>query len=183
MTGNDRQTSIGVDGIDRRALLNGAAVVGGATLAGALIPGAAQAAQLPGDGEVVRYSLLIDGTEVAAFSELSGLITEIEPNEYLNSGSPINLKRVKPPSAILSRGVTQSVVLWTWHGQVLSGDPAARKTCSLVGFGQAGEPLIRFSLENAWPAKLELGSAEAGESQVVVETVTLIMDRLERVSP
>jgi phage tail-like protein len=138
---------------------------------------------MPVDGEVVRFSLIVDGAEVASFGELASLRSEIEPKEYLDSGSPINLNRVKPPSATLSRGLSRSAVLWTWHAQVLSGDPAARKTCSLVGFSTAGDPLVRYSLQNAWPAKLELGAAKAGSSQVVVETVTLIMDRLVRVNP
>lgn len=180
MATNDRQATTG-DGIDRRTLLNGAAVVGGATLAGALIPGTAQAAPLPGSGLLVRFSLSTGGVEIASFSELSGLVTEVEPNQYLARGEPINLRRTKPPTAVLSRGVTDGTELWAWHAQVLAGDLTAPKNCTLVGFGEAGDALVRYLLERAWPAKLELAAANTGSP--AVETVTLVMDRAQRVSP
>ncbi len=38
-----------------------------------------------------RYALVIDGHEIAVFSELSGIIAEIEPSEYWEaSGEAIN---------------------------------------------------------------------------------------------
>lgn len=180
MASNDRQST---DGIDRRTLLNGAVVVGGATLASSLVSGTAQAAPLAFDSPVVSFSLDVDGIVVGSFGELSTLVTELEPPEFLTSGSPINLKRIKPPSATLSRGVTTSTALWTWHAQVLSGDLAARKSANLTGFDQEGAPVVRFSLVNAWPAKLTLSSSEDAASPGAIETVTLVMDRVDRVSP
>jgi hypothetical protein len=43
--------------------------------------------------------------------------------------------------------------------------------------------VARYSLENAWPAKLGIGSLTVGSSSVVMETVTLVCDRLQRVAP
>ena len=51
--------------------------------------------------------------------------------------------------------------LWTWHEAVLNGDmAAARKSCSLVMYGPNGKPVARYHLENAWPAKLEVGGMQ-----------------------
>jgi hypothetical protein len=152
------QSTTGADGLARRTRLNGAAMVGGATLAGVLMPGTAQAAHRRTTAKSYGSRLLSTGQKSPRSGELSRLGSEIEPNEYLNSGKPINLKRVKPPIAVLSRGQTQSDVLWTWHVQVLSGEPAVRKSGSLVGYNQAGEPVARYSLVNGWPTKVKLAS-------------------------
>jgi phage tail-like protein len=60
---------------------------------------------------------------------------------------------------------------------------AARKSCSLVMYDTQGQPVARYHLEGAWPSKLEVGSVTEGSAEVVVETVTLTCDRVQRVAP
>jgi hypothetical protein len=46
-----------------------------------------------------------------------------------------------------------------------------------------GTPVARYHLENAWPAKIEIGAMKVGASKVLMETVTLTCERIERVAP
>jgi phage tail-like protein len=135
-----------------------------------------------------RFSITIDGYEIASFSELQGITTEVEPVELMEStDKEVVLKKmpgkVKPATLTLKRGKNSSMELWAWHEAVLMGDiVAARKSCSLVMYDTAGKAVARYHLEHAWPAKLEVGALKAGASEVLMETVTIVSERIQRVS-
>jgi phage tail-like protein len=132
-----------------------------------------------------RFSITIDGVEIASFAEAS-----------------INA-RAKPATVVLKRGKNSSMELWAWHEAVRTGDmAAARKSASLVMYNYDGKPVARYHLENAWPSKIELQMAtptqDAGGGKIAVETleiahpglgeapletVTLVCDHIQRVSP
>jgi phage tail-like protein len=90
----------------------------------------------------------------------------------------------KPPTITLKRGKNQSMELWLWHEAVLMGDIlAARKSCSLVMYATDGTPVARYYLSDAWPSKLSIGALKAGASEVLMETVTLVCEHIQRVAP
>lgn len=136
-----------------------------------------------------RFSLTIDGVEIAAFSELQGITSEVEPVELMEStDKEVVLKksigRIKPATITLKRGKNTSLELWAWHEAVLSGNiVAARKSCSLVMYSTDGKPVARYHLEHAWPSKLEISALKAGSSETVMETVTIVSERIQRVAP
>ncbi|OLE28320.1 MAG: hypothetical protein AUG49_02820 [Catenulispora sp. 13_1_20CM_3_70_7] len=135
-----------------------------------------------------RFSLTIDGVEIAQFSELTGITTEVEPVDFLESSEKeVIFKKLpgkrKPPHVTLKRGKNNSMELWAWHEAVLTGDiVAARKSCSLVMYNFDGSPVARYHLEHAWPCKLEIGALKAGQSEVLMETVTIVCESIQRVS-
>jgi phage tail-like protein len=144
----------------------------------------------PGDAiTAARFSIVIDGYQIASFSELIGISTEVEPVELLESTEKeVMLKKLpgkrKPPTLTLKRGKNQSMELWLWHEAVLMGDiVAARKSCSLVMYSTDGTAVARYHLEMAWPSKLEVGGLKAGASEVLYETVTLVCEHIQRVAP
>lgn len=149
---------------------------------------AAVAAGNPTVMSASTFVIQVDGIQVAAFSELSGINTEVEPVEYISTGPGgiVHTKqygKTKPPSVTLKRGLDPQTYMWSWHQAVLQGDPAARKTCSLQLFAasqspKSGRPIITYILENAWPSKLEIGGMKAGASEVVTETVVLYCDQI-----
>ena len=136
-----------------------------------------------------RFSITIDGYEIASFAELLGITTEVEAVELMEStDKAVVLKKLpgktKPPTLVLKRGKNTSMELWAWHEAVLNGDiVAARKSCSLVMYSTDGKPVARYHLEHAWPAKLEIGGLKAGASEVLMETVTLVCEHIQRVAP
>jgi phage tail-like protein len=70
-----------------------------------------------------------------------------------------------------------------WHELVVLGDvAAARKSCSLTMFNTKGEGVAKYRLDAAWPAKIEIGALKAGASEVLMETVTIVCEFIQRVS-
>lgn len=144
----------------------------------------------PGDAITAsRFSIVIDGYQIASFSGLIGITTEVEPVELLQStDTAVVLKKLpgktKPATITLKRGKNQSMELWLWHEAVLMGDiMAARKSCSLVMYATDGTAVARYYMENAWPSKLEVGALKAGASEVLMETVTIVCEHIQRVAP
>ena len=136
-----------------------------------------------------RFSITIDGYEIASFSELQGITTSVEVVDQYESSdtSVIHRKhpgRAAPPTITLKRGKNASMELWSWHEAVLMGDmAAARRSCSLVMYAADGRPVARYHMEHAWPAKIEIGGLKAGASEMLMETVTLVCEHIQRVAP
>ena len=71
----------------------------------------------PGDAiTAARFSIVIDGYQIASFSELVGITTEVEPVELMAStDKEMLLKKLpdkhKPPTLTLKRGKNQSMKL------------------------------------------------------------------------
>jgi phage tail-like protein len=179
------------EGVSRRDLLGGAAVVGGAVLAAALVDGAtvreASAQVPPGGLAAARFSITADGQEIASFSELTGITTEIETVDMISSGGNQQiLKKLPgkrtPPTVTLKRGMTRGLEVQAWHDAALTDAPTARKNATLVMFDVAGQPVARYHLEQAWPSKIEINGLKAGASEVLMETVTIVCDHLQRVA-
>jgi phage tail-like protein len=146
-------------------------------------------AEQPNDAlTAARFSITIDGYEIASFSELQGITTEVEPVDFLEStDKEVVFKKLpgkrKPPTIVLKRGKNTSMELWAWHEAVLQGNiVAARKSCSLIMYNFDGAPVARYHLENAWPSKLEISALKAGASEVLMETVTIVCEHIQRVS-
>jgi phage tail-like protein len=135
-----------------------------------------------------RFEISIDGHSLAQFSELAGISSGFDTQELelLTRGSEVQLRvpgKRKPTAVTLRRGMNNSFELQAWHDLALAGDPAARRTASLTMYDTTGDPVARYHLENAWPSKLEIDTLSAGASHVLFETVTIVAERVQRVSP
>jgi phage tail-like protein len=164
------------------------ALLGGAVLAVAAIGAAtSQGASAPPGGDALtaaRFAITIDGVEIAVFSELAGISSGYETSALELSARRLAVpgKRM-PPTVTLKRGLSNGMEVQAWHDQALSDPVAARKSATLVMYDVEGKPVARYHLENAWPSKLEVGALSAGASAVLMETVTLVSESLQRVSP
>ncbi len=154
--------------------------------------GASSSGQSPKPKDVItanRFTITIDGYEIASFQELAGIVAEVEPSEYWEVGEDsVQVNRlpgkIKPPSVTLKRGMTGSVEIWAWHEAIRTGAmAAARRSCSLTMFNSEGKPVAKFWLEKAWPSKVELSGLSAGASEALMESVTLTMEYIQRVTP
>ncbi len=153
---------------------------------------ASQGAAAPPDGDALtaaRFELSIDGHSIASFSELAGISSgfNIDELELITRGGGETLIKLPgkrtPPTVTLKRGMTRNIEMAAWHELVLLGDvAAAKKNVSLVAYNAAGEPVARYHLTDAWPAKLEINTLTAGASQVLMETVTMTCEFIQRVS-
>lgn len=125
-----------------------------------------------------------------AFQELGGINSEINIEQYISSDSTGMISHtkqfgmVKPPTITLKRGLDTSLALWAWHQMALTGNPNARAPyLSLDIFGgglpsiQQGQPLMSYTLINAWCAKINISSAKAGEG-FLTEDVMIACDTI-----
>jgi len=128
-----------------------------------------------------RFSISIDGVQIASFSELQGIASSVElvPSD---DGSLLG-QGTKRFTVVLRRGLNRDISMAAWHELVILGDvAAARKSCSLTMYDADGNPVARYHLTNAWPSKIDVGSLKAGSSEVLMETVTMTCEFIQRVS-
>ena len=126
-----------------------------------------------------RFELFVDGVALASFSTLESMSQGIDPRDLQLTPSGVVLPAHRqPPTVVLKRGLSRNLELQEWFEAAQSGDPAARKSCSLVMFNTKGDPVARYHLTNAWPAKVEIGSLKAGATEVLIETIVLVGDQL-----
>jgi phage tail-like protein len=130
---------------------------------------------------IVRTSIVIDGVEIAAFGELVAIRSGNDDILELGGGRLVLPRSRTLPTAVLRRAHTADMGIWSWHLAALQNAPAARKSCSLVMYDAENKPVARYHLENAWPAKVEIGALKAGASEVLMETVTLVAEQIQRV--
>ena len=139
----------------------------------------------PGGGAITaaRFSLTIDGVEIAGFSELGGITSEAGPDDLAGRVLTKLPGKRKPPTVTLRRAMTGDLQLSAWHQSVVEGQVAARKNAVLVMFDAAGSPVAKYHLEAAGPSELSVAPLKAGSNEVLMETVTLVCEKLERLAP
>ena len=135
---------------------------------------------------VARFSLTIDGIEIGQFSELGGIVSEVELTEP--PGDELFAKKLpgrrKPPTVTLRRGKNKDMGIFAWHQSVVEGRlREVRKDCAVTMYAPDGTPTARYHLESAWPSKVEISALKAGGNGVLYETVTLTCEDIQRVAP
>ena len=130
-----------------------------------------------------RFSLTVDGVEIAAFAELVSITTEVEPVELVSALLKKLPGKRNPPTVTLRRGMSQDAQMWAWHEAARRDGPnEAKKSATLIMFNPTGEPVARYHLESAWPSKIEIGALRAGANEVLMETVTISCEVLKRLT-
>ena len=130
-----------------------------------------------------RFVLSIDNVDVATFSELIGISSEVGPPAAPAASSTGTIVPTKQFGTVsqtvtLKRAVDGSTEIWAWHQAVLAGDPAARRTCILKLLNASGQTLLAFTLENAWPSKVDIAGPQSGQSQVMMETDEFVCESI-----
>jgi phage tail-like protein len=133
---------------------------------------------------VARFSLTIDGYEIASFSELVAITSEAGSDDLTGKVLSKLPGRRKPPTVTLRRAVTGDMQMSAWHDSAVEGRTGeVRKHAALVMYDNDGHPVARYHLENAWPSQLEVAPLKAGSNEVLYETVTLMCDAAQRIAP
>jgi len=130
----------------------------------------------PDPYKVFRFVVEIDGLRVAGFSEVTGLESRTEVEDYREGG--VNdyvhklAKETRYPNLTLKRGITDAADLWAWHQQVVDGD-VQRKTVSVVLLNEVGQEKWRWIFRDAYPVKWNGTDLNAAGNTVAVESVEL----------
>jgi phage tail-like protein len=124
-----------------------------------------------------NFAVEIEGLVAGGFSEVSGLQTEIEVQEYREGGvNEFIHKRAGPtkyPSnLILKKGVTDVRELWEWYWDAAQGT-IERKNISVILLDSSGQEKMRWNFNKAYPVKWVGPEFKADTSAVAVEAVEL----------
>lgn len=133
------------------------------------------------------FHVELDGVDIGAFKEASGIESETEIIEYKEATEKGKMIIRKVPGAMkwseitLKKRIDSSSELWEWRKEVESGDiDSARRTGSIVLYDSRHDEVARWNFEEAWPSKWKGADLDAGEDQVAVEEITITHERLER---
>ena len=135
-----------------------------------------------------HFAVEIDNTEIAQFSELSGITSEIDVIDLKENGfdgKPVQKKLPgmrKPPTITLKRAKSASMDLWNWHYAMYQGKVSdARRNGSVILYDFEYGEVARYNFINGWVSKISMGAAKAGANEVLTEECTIVCEELTRV--
>jgi phage tail-like protein len=132
-----------------------------------------------------NFIVAIDGIATAGFSEVCGLVVEIEAVDYREGNDPTGAVRklpgrVKYSNITLKRGSTADLSLWQWVKSVLDGQ-TIRANVIITLLNNQRQEVARWRVREAWPCKYEGPTLNATGNDVAIETLELCHEGLERV--
>ncbi len=112
--------------------------------------------------------------------EISGLTMEVDVIEF-KDGTSSEIRKLPGrtiwPEVVLTRPFTGNTVLYDWA--VASRTGAVMKRSVVISMmDQRGQPVARYHLENAWPAKWTGPVLKATGNEVAIESVALAHEGL-----
>ena len=134
------------------------------------------------------FAVEMQGKVKGVFRELAGMGSETEVTEHQASDSKgaqvvkMVPGRLKWTPIVLKQGITTDKNFWDWRADVELGDmDKARKNGSLVMFDSQGKEAARWDFVNAWPSKITGPQANASQSSVAIEELTIVHEGVKRV--
>jgi phage tail-like protein len=129
-----------------------------------------------------NFLVEIDGINVAAFCEVSGLVSTTEVIEYRNGSDRVNTVRKLPgltkyENIVLRRGVTKDNQLWLWRRAIEQGTPD-RRSGTIVLLDDERNPVKRWHFTEGWPAKFDGPDLNAKGNDVAIETLEIAHEGL-----
>src|SRR4051794_6187160 len=142
-----------------------------------------------------NFYLEIDGQNII-LSSVSGLDVEyevvsiqqngkdghaqnIKTRGNINKASDLSIQRMAPMNA-------KSDPIWQWFEDIRNtgfdgtGRASNRKNGSVVLYDGAHKEVGRFDFFNGWPSKISTDQVSTESNEAVKETITLVIERLER---
>lgn len=134
-----------------------------------------------------RFRLEIDGIASAGFSEVSLGETATDSIDYREGNEPNHVRKLpglhKFGIVTLKRGMTASLEIFQWHSLIVDGDTAnARRNVAVIVADENGADQARFIISNAWPAKYVVGELNGKGNELLIETLELANEGIERVA-
>jgi len=133
------------------------------------------------------FTVEVDAAAGAAFfSEASGLTMEIDVVENTQAdskGDTFTRRRpgvTKYSEITLKRTLTKDKTFYNWVKKIRDGNLDYRSAGAIVLHGMDGTELERWTFEAAWPSKWAASDLDVGSNDLMVETVTLQVELLQR---
>jgi phage tail-like protein len=136
-----------------------------------------------------RYRLEIDSITQAGFSEAAIGETTIDAVDYREGTDPPHVRKLsgltKYGNITLKWGLTVGATaldLFKWHAEISAGQiKDKRKKVVIVVQDEAGADAARFVVSDAWPIKYDPSDLNAKGNEVMIETLELANEGIERI--
>ncbi len=130
-----------------------------------------------------NFKVQIDDTDVAAFSEASGLTFDIDPVEYREGTDlPLHVRKLtglrKFANIALKRGFTDNRQLWDWYKDVLNG-AVERRDGAIILMDEDRNEVLRWNFTEGWICKWEGPTMNATSNDVAIESIEICVERVE----
>jgi len=129
-----------------------------------------------------NFVVELDGIATTGFISVEGIETLTDVIHYREGNEIAALRKLpglhKFTNITLKRGVTANRELWEWRKTVLDGR-TERKNGSIVVLGESREQVMRINFRDAWPCRWKVGALDSMESDVLIEELELVVERLE----
>jgi phage tail-like protein len=126
----------------------------------------------------------IDGITQAGFSDCSGFGSSTDPIEYREGGENKSVRKLpgmtKHNNLTLKWGLTDSMELYNWYRDVTNGR-IERRNGSIIVLDLEGNEKVRWNFFDGWPTKYDAADFTAKGNDVAIETLEIVVERLERV--
>jgi phage tail-like protein len=130
-----------------------------------------------------NFFVEIQGIRSGGFSEVSGLQSETETQEYAEGGLNHYVHRfagqTRYPPLVLKHGLTSSDGLWAWRQKVIQGK-IIRLNGTIYLLNEMRVPSIWWNFKNAFPTKWSGPDLRAGSSDIAFESIELVHEGLSR---
>lgn len=128
-----------------------------------------------------HFAVELDGVIEGGFSEVSGLESETEYDEYHEGGLNTYVHRfpklTKSPPLVLKRGICESNKLWDWYYHASIGK-VYRCTGAIILLNPAGYEVRRWNFKGAYPVKWVGPQFDATANEIAVELVEIVHQQL-----
>jgi phage tail-like protein len=129
-----------------------------------------------------NFLVEIDGISIAAFCEVSGLVSETEVIEYRTGSDRANTVRKLPgltkyANIVLKRGITKDNQLWNWRNAIEQGTPD-RRSGAIVLLDDEHTPVKRWRFSEGWVTKFDGPDLNAKANEVAIETIEIAHEGL-----
>ncbi|NVB43281.1 phage tail protein [Pseudenhygromyxa sp. WMMC2535] len=137
---------------------------------------------------VYNYRVEIDG-ETIAFSEISGLSVAYETTTFKESPTASNAagprillmpSQIQQPTISLKKGLvrkTSIAVLYDWI-KTTATNVIAKKDIVVRLCDENGDPVVSWTIHNAFPTKLDAPSFDANSNDAALESMELRADKV-----
>jgi phage tail-like protein len=130
-----------------------------------------------------NFAVDIGAGDDLGFSEVDLPAGELEIIEYREGADRVSSARKLPgrakyPNVTLKRGIAGRMELFDWWKSVRDG-VLQRRNVTITLLDEQRNPVQRWLLRNAWPAKLDYGPLQGLGNDVAIETLELAHEGFE----
>ncbi len=134
-----------------------------------------------------RFRLEIDGIQQAGFSEVTIADTTTDVVEYREGNEVTHSRKLsgltKYANVTLKWGMTDSLELEKWQDDVIAtGSVGNRKKVVVIVVDETGADKARFVISEAWPIKYTPGALNGKGNDVLIESMELANEGIDRVA-